>query len=96
MTQEDVEARLRGVLATILERTGQPTVTLVSTTCPLRDLPQFDSLLALEASVELETELGCVSEENLFLDDRTKRPLRIAEIVERLCARLGGDGHPDV
>lgn len=90
MTRAMVEERLLKVLKQIQERAGQEPVVLDGTGCPLRDLPQFDSLLALEASVELETELGCPSEDNLFFDDRTKQPLNVAEIVDRLCTRLAG------
>lgn len=89
MTRTDVEALVLQVLTAIQERTNLVPTPVDNTTCPLRDLPNFDSLLALEASVELEGELGCESEENLFFDDQTKRPLRVAEIVERLCKRLG-------
>ena len=95
MTRAIVEERLLKVLKHIQERAGQEPVELNDSGCPLRDLPLFDSLLALEASVELETELGCTSEDNLFFDDRTKQPLNVAEIVDRLCSRLGCAERPN-
>lgn len=83
--------RLLVVLRKIQERTGEEPIELDETNVPLRELPKFDSLLALEASVEIETELGCIGDDNLFFDDRTKRPLTVAEIVDRLCSRLGSE-----
>ena len=92
MTREAVLKALLKVLKETQERTGQAPVELDETACPLRDLPQFDSLLALEVSVELEDKLGCRSEDNLFLDDRTKQPLTVGQIGDLLCSRLDATG----
>lgn len=89
MTRATVLERLLEVLRKIQERSGEQPVALEETSVPLRELPKFDSLLALEASVEIEAELGCAGEDNLFFDDRTKQPLNVSEIVDRLCSRLG-------
>ncbi len=89
MTRDTLVKRLVKLLKEIQERLNQQPVAVTEDCVPLRDLPQFDSLIALEVSVELETEFGCLSEENLFFDDRTKRPLRVGEIVDRLSSRLG-------
>lgn len=88
MERENVLQRLLELLRKIQERSGEVPVALTEDSVPLRDLPKFDSLLALEASVEIETELGFVGEDNLFFDDRTKRLLSVAEVVDRLCERL--------
>jgi len=95
MTREEIKARVVSVLAGIQGDPTIPRVPVDGQTCPLRDLPQFDSLLALEASVEIEAELGCASEDNLFLEDGTNRPLRVDEIVDRLCMRLERMEHGD-
>jgi acyl carrier protein len=88
MNRQEIEVEVIRVLTQIQRHSGQTNVIVQSDTCPLRDLALFDSLLALEASVELEEELGCPSEDNLFIDDRTNRPLRVAEVVDALCQRL--------
>jgi acyl carrier protein len=95
MTREEIETRVIAVLSGIQEKTTGTSGPVDGRTCPLRDLPQFDSLLALEASVEIESELDCASEENLFVDERTSRPLRVEEIVDRLCARVQAEESHD-
>jgi acyl carrier protein len=89
MTRKTLTDRLIAILNDIQERLAHPPVAITEDCVPLRDLPQFDSLVALEVSVELETHFECLSEENLFFDEKTKRPLRVGEIVDRLSARLG-------
>lgn len=89
MTRATILESLLKVLRQIQERTGEEPVVLEESSVPLRELPKFDSLLALEATVEVETELGCPGDENLFYDEGSKRALTIGEIVDRLRARLG-------
>ncbi|MEQ1871555.1 MAG: hypothetical protein ABL961_16185 [Vicinamibacterales bacterium] len=88
MDRTAVLEQLLKVLREMQERIGSQPVALDMNSCPLRDLPQFDSLLALEASVEMEAILGCKTEDNIFFDDNNKRALTVTEIVERLFQRL--------
>lgn len=97
MNTSEVERAIVGVLNEIQAMSGAACPTIDVHTCPLRDLPQFDSQLALLATVELAARLQCeIPEEvNVFIDEETNRPRRIGEIRDEICAMLAprGAGH---
>ena len=97
MTGNDVERALVEVLTEIQTMSGSACPAMDARTCPLRDLPQFDSQLALLATVELGERLQCVIPEdvNVFIDGETNRPRRICDIRDEICAMLAtrGSGH---
>jgi hypothetical protein len=90
MSGNDVERAIVEVLTEIQSMSGADCPTMDGRTCPLRDLPQFDSQLALLATVELSARLQCEIPEdvNVFVDDETNRPRRIGEIRDQICAML--------
>jgi hypothetical protein len=90
MSGSEVERTILEVLTKIQAMSGQPCPAIDGHTCPLRDLPQFDSQLALLATVELATRLNCEIPEdvNIFVDDKGDQPCRIGEITEKICAML--------
>jgi len=90
MSRSEVERAIVEVLTEIQTMSGQPCPAFDAHTCPLRDLPQSDSQLALLATVELATRLDCEIPEdvNIFVDDKGERPCRIGEITEKICAML--------
>ena len=97
MSGNDVEKAIVEVLTEIQTMSGADCPGMDSRTCPLWDLPQFDSLLALEATVELGARLQCEIPEdvNVFVDEKTNRPRRIGEIRDEICAMFAprGSGH---
>jgi hypothetical protein len=93
--EEDVAQRLLELLAQTALLTAQPAdEPLDLTTVPLRDIPGFDSLLAVETGVVLAGEFGCVLEGkgkqsvNLFVSEDGTRALSVAEIAGRLTESL--------
>jgi hypothetical protein len=97
MNESDVERAIVEVLTEIQTMSGAACPAIDGHTCPLRDLPQFDSQLALLATVELAARLQCeIPEEvNVFIDEETNRPRRIGEIRDEICTMLSprGTGH---
>ena len=69
MSQAEAEALVMALLEEIQTKCGLEKVTSTYDTCPLLDIPGFDSLLALEACVELEAKIGVCTEENHFVGD---------------------------
>ena len=85
MTKEDLEQLIIEVLSEIQKMAGQPPLEITRQTLPLRDLTDFDSLLALEATVELAHRLEWeIEEQNIFVFD--KHGLSVGEVAERLTA----------
>jgi hypothetical protein len=81
--------KIQELLITAIERvqraSGEAAVGIGASTCPIRDLPGFDSQRGIEATVVLETLLGLEipGEANIFVAPNGQRALRITEIVER-------------
>ncbi len=94
MSGTDVERTIVEVLTEIQAMSGQPCPPIDEHTCPLRHLPEFDSQLALLATVELGARLQCEIPDdlNVFIDDETNRPRRIGEIRDEMCAMLASRG----
>ncbi len=88
MSGSEVERAIVEVLTEIQTMSGAPCPAMDGRTCPLRDLPQFDSQLALLATVELCARLQCAIPEdvNVFIDEETNRPRRIGDIRDEICA----------
>ena len=90
MNGNEVEQTIVEVLTKIQAMSGLDCPAIDSRTRPLWDLPQFDSLIALVATVELAARLNCEIPEdvNIFVDDKGERPQCIGEIRDRICAML--------
>jgi len=63
---------------------GHQVVPITLATCPIKDLPDFDSLLGLETTLELESHLGPLGCENIFVNSAGTKALTIKEIVASL------------
>lgn len=65
---------------------GEPCDRMDEQTCPIGDLPGFDSLRALEATVLLEERLNASigGQVNLFVSEDGTRSLTIRELSERM------------
>lgn len=89
MDKSEVERLIIKVLTEIQSKSGQPSNPIERQTCPVGGIPGFDSVLAVEATVELEEQLGCeIPDVNLFIAEEDKRELCIYEIAENLCRLL--------
>jgi acyl carrier protein len=86
LTKTQVQAAVEKVLHDVQAKSGRPCPKITSATKPIGDLEDFDSLMAVEATVLLEKEL------NSTLDSGTpfvstagrKRALSVAEVVDRI------------
>ena len=90
MNPGEVQQAIVEVLTQIQTMSGAGCPTIDAETCPLKDLPQFDSQLALLATVELGARLKCEIPEdvNVFIDEEKNRLRRVGEIRDEICAML--------
>src|SRR5712691_3762027 len=86
MTPGELTTLIVEVLSGLQQESGRSDVEIVETTRPIGDLPRFDSLSGLEATVELADRLDCHIPEdtNLFINESGTRPLRVHQVAERL------------
>lgn len=86
MNHETVERAVIAVLGTIQEDRGHPATAMGSSTCPLEDLPDFDTRVAPAATSDLATKLGISipNNQNIFVDPTGRRRLTVGEIVARV------------
>ena len=84
MDRQKIQERLMEVLLQLQVDGGHPLVDINEDTCPLDDIPGFDSLTAIEVTVELGGRLEReIPVENIF-NGQDKRVLCIREISTRL------------
>ncbi len=94
----DVRAAVVTTLAEVQQTSGQVMPELTDSTCPLLDLPGFDSLSSVEAivllSMKLDVEFG--HSFSPFVDGKTKQPADLASIVRAVARELGApqEEHP--
>jgi hypothetical protein len=89
LDKQTVRAALVAVLRQVQETSGRPCPAITDTIKPIGDLPGFDSLLAVEATVLLEQKLGCtLASGTPFISDSGTRALRMDMIVERTLAMV--------
>ncbi len=86
MTREQAETAVIGVIAEIQEMSGRECPDLGGKTKPIGDVPGFDSLNALEATVAVEARLkmDVPNEANIFINDAGDTALSVREIADRL------------
>lgn len=90
MTIQELEQVIIEVLVWIQTESGREVPPVDGRTRPIGDLPGFDSMSGLEATVELGQRLGCEIPEdvNLFVNDKGTRALRIEEVARQIEAML--------
>lgn len=85
MTQAELEQRLIEIVREHHEASGEAPVEITAHTRPLKDLPGFDSVYCVQATLaaagELDKELDFM---NVFIDGH--KSLTIAEAAKRLLA----------
>lgn len=86
MTREQAEATVIGAITEIQEMSGRECLGISAITKPIGDVPGFDSLNALEATVEVAARLtmDIPNEANIFITEDGDRALSVREIAGRL------------
>lgn len=87
MTRDEVREVLVEVLTEIQDLRGEEMTEIGDEMCPMEDLAGFDSLGALEATIQLSERLSRDLDPKLFWKDGT--PLNVAEIVDCVCRTIG-------
>ena len=86
MTRKEILTKLEEAISNIQEKSGEDFTTIEEKTCPIGDLPGFDSLRAVEVTVELgdllNKEIG--GDVNLFVSKDGSRALKLNEIVDKI------------
>ncbi len=86
MTYKEVESAAIDVIVEIQEMSGRECLDIGAKTKPIGDIPGFDSLNALEATVALAARLrmGIPNEVNIFINEAGDQALSVREIASRL------------
>lgn len=87
MTPEDVRAAVTQAIAEVQELGGHACPDIDVGLRPIGQLEGFDSLISIEATVIVETKLGCnLGTESIFISEDGGKCLSIDEIVKRVIA----------
>lgn len=85
MTMGRIEQIIIDVLSEIQALSGRESIPMSSTTCAIGELPGFDSLNGIEATLEISSRLGYDFDvDNLLVDDSGDRALTIHEAADRV------------
>lgn len=88
LTSDDVRKVLLEVLIELQDLGGEGMSEIGDETCPMRDLADFDSLIAVEVVAQLSERLSEELEPTLFWsEDGT--PVKVEDIVDRICRTIG-------
>lgn len=87
MNVSDATKLVIEVVSDIQSNSGRQHIVLTGESCPIGDLPGFDSLNGIEVTTELAYRLGCeFPDGNLLIDETGNRALSIEEIATQICA----------
>jgi acyl carrier protein len=84
MERHELEKLVIEAINDVQKLSGESHDAVTSTSCPIKDLPTFDSLRGLEVTTVLEGKLGISLEENVFVSEDGTRALKVKEVVERI------------
>ena len=86
MTRERAEAALIGVIAHIQEMSGRECPEITGETVPIGDVPGFDSLNGLEATILLDEQLQIETPDDarLFTNETGRKAIPVSEIAQRI------------
>lgn len=85
MTTARILQTIIDVLSEIQTISGREVIAMSGNTCPIGQLPGFDSLNGIEVTLELSSRLGYDFEvDNLLVDDAGHRALTIGEVADRV------------
>jgi acyl carrier protein len=88
-SKTELQKRLIECLQEVQDLSGSEPTEITPDTCPIRDLPDFDSLRGVEATVYLSGKLKIKieapqGEVNVFISKDGRRALRVREVVDRI------------
>jgi acyl carrier protein len=87
-----IRIAIEKALKLVMAASGRECPPITDTTRPVGDFGDFDSLLGLEATVDLERELGCkLADGSAFVIEVAggkKRSLTVAQAVDRVAAMI--------
>lgn len=86
MTEQEVSTAITQAINAIQQLSGNPVIPVDPLVKPIGDLPGFDSLLGLEATLELEQAVGELPWQNAFVNAENTRALTFTEVVARIVA----------
>lgn len=92
MDEKEVMGKIIAAVKQVQEASGRPVGDISPTTRPIGDVPGFDSLNGVEASVILSESLGheLPADYNTFVSKDGRRALSVSEITDNLCEIIGG------
>ena len=94
MAPEGIQTLVIDVLKEVQELSGRKWEGIPITGKPIGDLPGFDSLCSIEATVLVEQKLGGASlgVSSLFISDDGKRALTLREVSDRVHKMITAQG----
>jgi acyl carrier protein len=91
-SKPQIRIAIERALKLVMAASGRECPPITDTTRPIVDFVDFDSLLGLEATVDLEHELGCkLADGSAFVVEVVngkKRALTVAQAVDRVAAMI--------
>jgi acyl carrier protein len=91
MTEEQIREIVLATVCEIQEQSGRPLPEVCcDTLCPIGDLDGFDSINAVEVTVQLTEKLGCDIDGNPFVKGR--RALKVEEVAKCLHQLVNKNG----
>ncbi len=86
MTRQQAEAAVIGAILEIQEMSGRECPKITGETVPIGDVPEFDSLNGLEATMLIDQclEIETPDDARLFTNDTGQRPIPVSEIAQRI------------
>jgi hypothetical protein len=92
MTRDDIKSVVVEALTGVVAAVGAPMPPLDEDMTPIGALPNFDSILAEDTTVELFTRLGLEADLDVNPFINADRAATLAEVVDRLHALVGHGG----
>jgi len=88
MTRPEVYSLVTNVLVTVVAAVGGEPPTIDDTLRPIGSLPNFDSILAEDTTVELFERLGLDADLDVNPFIKGSRAASVAEVVDQICELL--------
>lgn len=85
---EHVNTALKEVIKEIQICNGNSGLIIHDGTCPAIDLPNYDSLIAVEVSIYVSARVGFEVKPEIIMKTDNGRPLTISEISQLICKTM--------
>lgn len=92
MTRDEIKAIVVDILTTVVEAVGAPVPPIDDDTKPIGTLPNFDSILAEDTTVEVFVRLGLSADLDVNPFIKSDRAATVAEVVDQLHALVDDGG----